>query len=201
MIFLESGEDHLNWVLLPPTWPNERARRAFAKAVAQGMWELSGLEWGRRERRALAGVVEDFAANLPGTVEADRYFLYVDDPRLVPLPFWAVVVPSEGEADETLRTVAQAHLPSPVRETEVEEISGRIGAGVRGLRYRDSGEGTLMVTLTYAWRSEEFGRDVMLRTVCHDPARLASRLDELDAVVAQLWLNPAPEQAAPGASG
>ncbi|WP_143665342.1 hypothetical protein [Streptomyces sp. CS227] len=100
-----------------------------------------------------------------------------------------------------MRTVAQAYLPSPVRETEVEEVSGRIGAGVRGLRYRDSAEGTLMVTLTYAWRSEEFGRDVMLRTVCHDPARLASRLDELDAVVAQLWLNPAPEQAAPGTSG
>lgn len=201
MIFLESGRDHPRWVLLPASWPSDRARRSFAKAVSQGMWELSGQEWGRAERRALAGVVDDFAASLPGTVEADRYFLYVDDPRLVPLPFWAVVFPSEGEAGETLPTVAQAYLPSPVRETEVEAVGGRIGPGVRGLRYRGTEEGTLMVTLTYAWRSEEFGRDVMLRTVCHDPARLASRLDELDEVAAQLWLNPAPERAGPGESG
>ncbi|MFD4985935.1 hypothetical protein [Streptomyces sp. NPDC058374] len=199
MIFLESGDEHPNWVLLPATWPSERARRSFARTVSQGMWELSGLEWGRHERRALAGAVENFAADLPGTVEADRYFLYVDDPRLVPLPFWAVAVPSEGDAEETLRTVAQAYLPSPVRETEVEAVSGRIGPGVRGIRYRGTGEGTLMVTLTYAWRSAEFGRDVMLRTVCHDPARLASRLEELDEVAAGLWLNPTPDRTAPDA--
>ncbi|MFJ2832686.1 hypothetical protein ACIPC1_34910 [Streptomyces sp. NPDC087263] len=46
-----------------------------------------------------------------------------------------------------------------------------------------------MMSLNFAWRSEDFGIDLSLRTVADDPGWRAAHLDEVDDFARSLWLS------------
>lgn len=85
-----------------------------------------------------------------------------------------------------------------MRPTEADAFTTeRLGESLRSLRYWGSHEGALMMSLNFAWRSEEFGVDLSVRTVADDPGWLAAHLDEVDTFARSLWLTDTAEGSQP----
>ncbi|MDQ0776578.1 hypothetical protein QF026_005044 [Streptomyces aurantiacus] len=198
MIFLETDSDPTEWLLMPLKWDNSDERQEWAQKTADMLWRLREKRPKRREIRALAKRLDMLAEGIPGRVPAHQVFLYAPDPRRVPLAFFAVTVPAEGDRLAQLREAVQADRDSPVRPTEVDSFTTeRLGEGLRSLRYWGSREGALMMSLNFAWRSEQFGIDLSVRTVADDPGWLAAHLDEVDVFARSLWLTAAAEDTPP----
>ncbi|WP_328495769.1 hypothetical protein OHS59_25815 [Streptomyces sp. NBC_00414] len=198
MIFLETDSDPTEWLLMPLKWDSVDERQDWAQKNADMLWRLREKRPKRREIRALAKRLDMLAEGIPGRVPAHQVFLYAKDPRRVPLAFYALTVPAEGDRVTQLREAVQADRDSPVRPTEVDMFTTeRLGDGLRSLRYWGSREGALMMSLNFAWRSEEFGVDLSVRTVADDPGWLAAHLDEVDVFARSLWLTAAPEGSPP----
>ncbi|MFI1441504.1 hypothetical protein [Streptomyces fructofermentans] len=194
MIFLETDSDPLEWLLMPLRWNGADERQEWAAKNADMLWRLREKRPKRREVRALAKRLDMLAEGIPGRIPAHQVFLYAPDPRRTPLAFFALTAPAEGDRDTVLREVVQADRESPVRPTEVDAFTTeRLGEGLRSLRYWGSREGALMMSLNFAWRAEQFGVDLSVRTVADDPGWLAAHLDEVDAFARSLWLADAPE--------
>ncbi|WAU79081.1 hypothetical protein O1Q96_04525 [Streptomyces sp. Qhu-G9] len=198
MIFLETDSDPTEWLLMPLRWDSTDERQDWAQKNAEMLWRLREKRPKRREIRALAKRLDMLAEGIPGRVPAHQVFLYAPDPRRIPLAFFALSVPAEGDRTTQLREAVQADRDSPVRPTEVDTFTTeRLGEGLRSLRYWGSREGALMMSLNFAWRSEEFGVDLSVRTVADDPGWLAAHLDEADVFARSLWLTKTPEGSPP----
>ncbi|AVH55832.1 MULTISPECIES: hypothetical protein [Streptomyces] len=195
MIFLETDSDPAEWLLMPLVWDSVDDRQKWAQTNADMLWRLREKRPKRREVRALAQRLDMLAEGIPGRVPAHQVFLYAPDPRRIPLAFYALTVPSEGDRTASLREAVQADQESPVRPVEVDTFTTeRLGEGLRSLRYWGSREGSLMMSLNFAWRSEQFGVDLSLRTVADDPGWLAAHLDEVDDFARSLWLAVPPDR-------
>ncbi|QQM42692.1 hypothetical protein [Streptomyces liliifuscus] len=198
MIFLETDSDPTEWLLMPLRWDSVDERQNWAQKNADMLWRLRETRPKRREIRALAKRLDMLAEGIPGRVPAHQVFLYAPDPRRIPLAFFALTVPSEGDRTRQLREAVQADLDSAVRPTEVDTFTTeRLGDGLRSLRYWGSREGALMMSLNLAWRLEDFGVDLSVRTVADDPGWLAAHLDEVDTFARSLWLTDAADGAQP----
>ncbi|MFD9326422.1 hypothetical protein [Streptomyces sp. NPDC060065] len=190
MIFLETDSDPTEWLLMPLRWDSVDERQEWAQKSADMLWRLREKRPKRREIRALATRLDMLAEGIPGRVPAHQVFLYAPDPRRIPLAFYALTVPVEGDRVAKLREAVQADQESPVRPVEVDTFTTeRLGEGLRSLRYWGSREGALMMSLNFAWRSDVFGVDLSLRTVADDPGWLAAHLDEVDDFARSLWLS------------
>ncbi|WP_434594704.1 hypothetical protein [Streptomyces sp. A5-4] len=190
MIFLETDSDPAQWLMMPLVWDRPEDLQVWAHQHAELLWKLQEKRPKRRDKKALAVRLAMLAEGIPGRVPAHQVFLYAPDPRRTPQAFYVLKVPVEGERTARLREAVQADEDSPVRPMEVDAFATeRLGEGLRSLRYWGSREGSLMMSLNFAWRSEEFGTDLILRTVSDDPGWLASHLDEVDDFARSVWLS------------
>ncbi|KAA0941895.1 hypothetical protein [Streptomyces apricus] len=194
MIFLETDSDPAEWLLMPLRWDSIDERQEWAQMNADMLWRLREKRPKRREVRSLAKRLDMLAEGIPGRIPAHQVFLYAPDPRRIPLAFYALTVPAEGDRATQLREAVQADLDSPVRPTEVSTFTtDRLGEGFRSLRYWNSRGGASMVSLNFAWRSEEFDIDLSVRTVADDPDWLSAHLGEADTFARSLWLTAVAE--------
>ncbi|MGP3951660.1 hypothetical protein [Streptomyces sp. 7N604] len=192
MIFVETDSDPSQWLLMPLVWDRPGDLEEWAHQQAELLWKLHVKRPKRRDVKALAVRLSMLAEGIPGKIPAHQVFLYAPDPRRIPLPFFALKVPIEGDRTARLREAVQADEESPVRPVEVEPFTTeRMGEGLRSLRYFGSREGALMMSVNFGWRSEEFGVDLQLRTVSDDPGWLAAHIEECDEFARSIWLNDA----------
>lgn len=190
MIFVETDSDPTEWLLLPAQWNSESERDDWAQGSAEMLWRAHGRRPKRRERKSLAVRLSQIAEGLPKALFAHHIFLYMPDPLRMPVVLYAVKIPIEGDRSSRQREGCRAD-ETTIQSAEVEKFSTeRLGAGLSSLCYWTSSDGDLMASRNYAWRCEEFGIDLWLRSVSVDPGWLTANVDEMDDFARGIWLNP-----------
>ncbi|MEV0170948.1 hypothetical protein AB0I00_07450 [Streptomyces sp. NPDC050803] len=196
MIFFETEADPTRWFPLPLHWTEEDQDEMVKWSVmcAEIVYQRHKTWWRRPKRLTLADRFLQLAEAHPvPNVPADQAFLFCDDPRRIPQPFYALAAQSEGENREAgLRTIVQATDENPVRPPDVTEFhSDRLGRGLRCIRYFGS-ESDLNASLNYGWWSEEHEVYASVRTVSTEVEWLTANLDVFDDFARSIWLNPNP---------
>lgn len=113
------------------------------------------------------------AAELTPGSDADTDVL--PDPGWLHSPTTSASGAQEGERESQLRFLTQADDARTARPPIVGPFRTKeLGGGLRTLRHRPHGNGSLDASLRYAWRSEEYetardggyGTEVFLRAFC-----------------------------------
>jgi hypothetical protein len=103
-----------------------------------------------------------------------------EDPRQLPLFLYVGVWEAAGNRDAQLRKWCLVGDPGAVEPPVTDEITtDRLGTGIRVMRYRRDNDGTLYAPLRYAWRSAEFGTDLVLNAA-EDLGGLQRAIPDID---------------------
>jgi hypothetical protein len=185
MSWIEVDYNVEKWLWMPTSWQDGpfTDHREWARQYAEAVWALADVETGDQDEidnlaLTLTMLAEDVPARFPGQ---DAY-LYLPDPRRMPLPLYVQAFPAEGDGGRRLGEIVRAGDTEAVEPPIVEAFTTELlGDGVRSLRYfTEPDEGTLGCSVNYAWRVEEHGLDLRLWSVTGDLGRLAGALDDFD---------------------
>ncbi len=170
------------WIGLPAEWTEQTwtDHRDWAREVADLVW--TGVRPRRGQRGAdhlalgLAMLAESPLAQDPSR----RSFLWLPEPMIDVLPVFLEVYAAEGERDEALRELTRADQPGAVEPPVVEPFATEpLGDGLRVLRYAaDPDDGTVVLTLSYAWRAS--GLDVRLWLSTVDTGLALRAMEDVD---------------------
>jgi hypothetical protein len=175
------GYDRRLWIPCMETFPDGLDRDSWAAGFAREWWDGSGLEHSPADVARLAAVLAEIHRSTFGHIACHLAFAHLPDPRLMPLPIFLGVFESGGERDERLRLLTRADDQNAVEPPVVDEFStGKLGTGLRTLRYLHLDDGALYAALNYAWRSDEYETDVHLWTSTEDLARLERAMPDID---------------------
>ncbi|MEU6255546.1 hypothetical protein [Streptomyces sp. NPDC047043] len=172
------------WLELPPRWETETWQDidAWASECAELLWRSHGNDPGPSGLPFLTETLRRCAEAFSPEDFATRVLLHVWDPVSMPLPLFASVEPAQGERDAILRTLVLAADPDAVEPPVVEPHRAElVGDGLRSFRYvsqEDANE--LLAGLRYAWRDDEAGADVLLRTVTDHVVELMRATEDIE---------------------
>jgi hypothetical protein len=165
---------------------------SWAQDMSSRIWQASGREPDPNGLPRLAGFLRatgrrDYPSAIPWAVK----WIHLPDPDDIPLALVLALFEADGPADEVLREMVGADDPDTVEPAMVEEFTGRLGAGFRGLSYRTEATagGAVFATLAYSWRVEAIGTDVRLWGT-YTPQRVLAALDDADELARALHLVP-----------
>jgi hypothetical protein len=197
---VESESDRLgivaepDWrIWLPGLAPAGRDEQAvdlesWAQELTKRAWQASGREPDANGVPRLAGFLRaagrrDHPSLLPWEIK----WIHLPDPDDVPLVIVLGLFELEGPAEEVLRDMVGADDPDTVEPAVIEEFSGGLGEGFRGLSYRTEATagGSVFATLAYSWRVESMGVDVRVWGTW-TPQRVLAAMDDVDGLVRSL---------------
>jgi hypothetical protein len=200
MSWLDIDYDPDLWVEIPSRWTmwageewcgdDRRSPEEWADEIALYCWEESqekGFTQG--EIQLLSQTLLECVRRYPSMYPGSEVFLYLPNPKVIPLPVWITHIPAEGDKEKALRelTLADSEAIEPPVAEEVH--SEALGAGLRTLRYSSVPESNeLVVGLRYAWRSEEHGRDVLLITGSPAPGQVMYAVDAIADLIHDIRL-------------
>ncbi|WP_436737565.1 hypothetical protein [Streptomyces sp. BBFR102] len=188
--------EHLDWdrwVHLPPrdpdTYEDWRDIGAWCRREARDLWEDSGLDPGRAGVAFTAMTLERCADTFCPVGSGNELFLRLAHPADIPLPLLALVRPSSGAREETLRSLTLADDPEAVEPPVVSPFpSPHLGAGLSTFRYipQPDHPTRLFGCLRYAWQVEEPPVSVVLWTVTEDTAQLLDAAEDVEELARAL---------------
>ena len=193
---VEVEDSEPNWIPLVPSftgtpWPDRAAYATWVSEVVGGyLASVFALDDAARADgiARLADVVGDGYDNLAGFMAAQDCFLYAADLDMAPFAAFLSSTPSrDGERFTVLRALAGGDDPSMISEPDVEIFENpKLGEGVRVFRASvpdpgpETGQGAVLGTVGYAFRSDRHGLDVGFHVVGDDIAKLQSCMEDFD---------------------
>lgn len=175
------GYDRTVWIPCLATFPDGYDRESYAAEFAQLWWDASGLRYGPVDLARLTTMISEIHQGIYGHIACHMAFIHLPDPRLMPLVLYVGIWESDGEQGEQLRMLTHADDPAAVEPPIVEEFTtGKLGTGLRTMRYRHLDDGSLYAGLSYAWRCPEYETDVLLFTSAEDLGRLQRAIPDID---------------------
>jgi hypothetical protein len=175
------GYDRTIWIPCLAIFPEGCDRESYAAQFAQLWWDASGLRYGPADLARLAAMISEIHQGIYGHIPCHLAFIHLPDPRLMPLVLYVGIWESDGERDAQLRMLTHADDPGAVEPPIVDEFTtDRLGTGLRTMRYRHLGDGSLYAGLSYAWRCAEYETDVLLFTSSEDLGRLQRAIPDMD---------------------
>lgn len=177
------------WMMVPTDWTGLpwKGPKAWGRAMADAWWGDTDLEPTRKDVKALAETLRAGAERYPATHPGFDVYLFLPDPRAMPLPVFVASVEAEGDREETLRALVTTEDPDLVEKPLVEDFRTELlGAGLRSLRYTQSAGREIIAGVRYAWRAEAAGCDVVVVVSTTDTRYLLGAMDELDAFAARV---------------
>lgn len=188
MSWVDVDYDVEKWLWMPTSWGEGREfpdHRDWARTYAEAAWTLADVEPGDEDEvNNLALTLAVLAEEIPGRFPDQEVYLYLPDPRRMPLPLYVQLIPSEGARDARLREIVRADDDEAVEKPIVDLFATEhLGEGMRSLRYFiEPDEGALACSLNYAWRLQEHPYDLRLWTSTGDLGRLSVSLDDFDGL-------------------
>lgn len=186
MSWIDVDYDVDKWLWVPGAFGRgEKYSRPkkWARAYAQALWELDEAGPDHDDQvKELALVLELFAKRQPTSSPGQQTYLYVPDPRRMPIPLYVQPLRwAEGE-EPTLRELVRADEPDAVEKPVVDVFATEhLGEGLRTLRYfTDPGDNSLQCALTYGWQLREHDFDLRLYTVNGAVGEMAVAAEDFD---------------------
>ena len=183
----------LTWVPCMPDFPEGEDRESWAAESAALWWTVPGVEHEKDQVTTLASMLSAIHKDIYAAGHSHMAFIHLPDPRLLPLPVQLGIWAMRGDRDEQLRLLVNADDEIAVEKPILEEFTtGRLGAGLRCLRYRRSGEDGSEINgyLDYAWRSERYETDLRLFTFSWGLDRLQRAIPDVDELARAIWVVP-----------
>jgi hypothetical protein len=169
------------WIPLLPAFPEGDDLPSYCAAVAEEWWHACGLSYSAVDVLRLRHMLIAAWEGTYGHIPCHLMFVHLPDPRQLPLFLYVGVWEAAGNRDTQLRNWCLASDPDAVELPVIDEITtDRLGTGIRVMRYRRNNDGALCAALRYAWRSAEFGTDLVLNATAEDLGRLQRAIPDID---------------------
>lgn len=181
------------WIPVLPSYPDGDDWRSYSAGVAQEWWQARGLRHTPADVLRLSHLLLEAHESTYGRIPCHLAFAHLPDPRQLPLLLYVGIWEAEGDRDEQLRMWCLADDPGAVEPPLAEEFTtSSLGAGLRVMRYRQHDDGALYAALRYAWRSEEFGTDLVLNATAEDLSRLNRAIGDIEDFARSAQIIPQP---------
>lgn len=195
MSWVTVEHDLEHWVYLPVEddeldgiWKDGKD---WARSTALALREFNDLDRKRKEEKQLAEVLLGMREAYRKLEMAREHYLYFANPHAKPLPVLISYGPSdENSRDEALRTMARADATDVMIPPQTEEFTGNrtLGTGLRTRSYVQLDDGSVIVNLWYAFRSEEHGVDLVALAGADDLGVNEAAEPAFDELVQGIWL-------------
>ncbi len=185
--------DQSAWIPILPAYRDGDDWRSYSAAAAEEWWRASALRHTPMDVLRLSRLLVEAHESTYGHIPCHLAFAHLPDPRMLPLLVYVGIWGAAGDRDEQLRTWCLADDRRAAGPPLTEEFSaGRLGTGLRVMRYRHHDDGALYAALRYAWRSEEFETDLVLGTTAEDPSRLNRAIGDIEDFARTIEIIPQP---------
>jgi hypothetical protein len=177
------------WLPIPAQIPEglDYDEETWAPAIAEAWWELSGLKYSPAAVQRLAVMLRAVREQGFEMVPCHQVWAWYRDIDLPPLPLHIGIWQMTGEREQQLSALSGATDLDVIRAPEISTFTTEsLGTGFRTLRRKQTPEGTVVVMLGFAFRSEELETDIQITTGTPDLKQLARATPDIESFVHQV---------------